>query len=89
MACKTAIPLSLASKRIHNSVDMMVTKAEKMFYNCEYKKCMQILDEYVLSKVRNVENNNIFSLIQNFQGRSFPCKWINCVDWLLGRVKRV
>lgn len=41
---KTALMFPVANDRLKNSLDVMVAKAEKRFYNCEYRKCMQILD---------------------------------------------
>lgn len=32
-------------ERLEESVDLLVAKAEKFFYNCEYSKCLKILDE--------------------------------------------
>lgn len=43
--CKYPIQLTAALQKVQSSLDIMVTKAEKLFYNCEYKKCMNILDE--------------------------------------------
>lgn len=34
-----------ALKLLENSVDILVAKAEEYFYNCEYKKCLKIIDE--------------------------------------------
>ena len=33
------------------SVDVMMSKAEKCFYNCEYKKCIKIIEEYVTNQL--------------------------------------
>lgn len=41
---KTAVTLSIVGDRLKNSLDVMVAKAEKRFYTCEYRKCLQILD---------------------------------------------
>lgn len=34
-----------AIKLLENSVDIMVAKAEELFYNCEYKRSLKIIDE--------------------------------------------
>lgn len=39
------LPLKICSERIKNSIDLLAAKAEKHFYNCEYNKCLKILDE--------------------------------------------
>lgn len=41
------LPLSLCMDRIKKSTDVMAATAEKLFYDCEYKKSIQILSEYV------------------------------------------
>lgn len=41
------LSLSLCMDRIKKSTDVMAAKAEKLFYDCEYKKSIQILSEYV------------------------------------------
>jgi anaphase-promoting complex subunit 6 len=49
--CKTiksiesALMTKNALKLLEYSVDSKVAKAEEMFYNCEYKKCLKIIDE--------------------------------------------
>jgi anaphase-promoting complex subunit 6 len=40
--------VKLALERLNYSVDVMAAKAEKYFYDCEYRKCTKILEEYVL-----------------------------------------
>lgn len=40
------VSVSWACRQLkEHSVDMMVAHAEKLFYNSEYKQCMQLLDE--------------------------------------------
>lgn len=34
-----------ALKQLEESVDVKVSKAEELFYNCEYKKCLKIVNE--------------------------------------------
>lgn len=41
------IPLSLCMERIQKSTDVMAAEAEYLFYDCEYKKSLQVLNEYV------------------------------------------
>lgn len=43
--CQTGAPLALCLNRIQKSVDLMAAEAERLFYDCEYKKCMKVLDE--------------------------------------------
>lgn len=31
--------------RLQESVDILVSKSEKYFYNCEYAKCLKVLQE--------------------------------------------
>lgn len=45
------LPLSLCMERIRKSTDVMAAKAEKLFYDCEYKRSIQILNEYVNLKL--------------------------------------
>jgi len=40
-----ALTADNALKLLENSVDIMVAKAEEFFYNCEYKKCLKIIEE--------------------------------------------
>lgn len=40
-----ALALSLCMKRIQKSTDVMAAEAEKLFYDCEYKKSFKILNE--------------------------------------------
>lgn len=40
-----ALTADNALKLLENSVDIMVSKAEEFFYNCEYKKCLKIIEE--------------------------------------------
>lgn len=40
-----AIALPAACGQLEHSVDLMVARAEKLFYNCEYKKCVRLLDD--------------------------------------------
>ena len=42
---KTILPLTTCLSRIQKSTDMMAAEAEKLFYDCEYKKCYKILQE--------------------------------------------
>ncbi|XP_055906784.1 cell division cycle protein 16 homolog [Eupeodes corollae] len=39
------IPLSACLARIEKSTDLLAGKALKLFYNCEYKHCLQVLNE--------------------------------------------
>ncbi|XP_019532299.3 cell division cycle protein 16 homolog [Aedes albopictus] len=45
MKSPSAINLQSCVDRLDNCVDLVVSKAEKYFYNCDYKKCMQVIDE--------------------------------------------
>jgi len=40
-----ALTTSRALLLLDNSVDVMVSRAEELFYNCEYKKCIKVIDE--------------------------------------------
>lgn len=40
-----ALTADNALKLLENSVDIMIAKAEELFYNCEYKKCLKIIEE--------------------------------------------
>ena len=33
-----------ALQLLENSVDVMVSKAEELFYNCEYKRCIKLVE---------------------------------------------
>lgn len=39
------VPLQTANTRLEESVALITAKAETLFYNNEYKKCSQILEE--------------------------------------------
>lgn len=39
------LSLSLCMERIQKSTDVMASEAEKLFYDCDYKKSSQILNE--------------------------------------------
>lgn len=41
------IPLQIASTKLDHSVDSITAKAETYFYNNEYKKSSEILNEWV------------------------------------------
>ncbi|XP_058456393.1 cell division cycle protein 16 homolog [Malaya genurostris] len=45
MQSPSAINIQSCFDRLENCVDLVVSKAEKFFYNCDYKKCMKIIDE--------------------------------------------
>lgn len=45
MKSPSAINFQSCIDRLDSCVDLVVSKAEKFFYNCDYKKCMQIIDE--------------------------------------------
>lgn len=45
MKSPSAINIQSCVDRLDNCVDLVVCKAEKYFYNCDYKKCMKIIDE--------------------------------------------
>lgn len=42
---KEIVTNELALKLLDNSVDVKVAKAEELFYNCEYKKCLNIIND--------------------------------------------
>lgn len=42
---KTAQPLSLSLERLNQSIDLRVDHIETLFYNSEYKKCLNLLDK--------------------------------------------
>lgn len=46
-----AMILSTCMSRIQKSTDIMAAEAEKLFYDCEYKKSFKILNEYGLSEL--------------------------------------
>lgn len=46
---ENAILLNTCLTRIQKSTDIMAAEAEKLFYDCEYKKSFKILNEYVRS----------------------------------------
>lgn len=49
-AAVAPIALDVACRQLkENSVDMIVANAERLFYNSEYKQCMQVLDECFLA----------------------------------------
>jgi hypothetical protein len=39
-----ALTTSKALQMLGNSVDVMVAKAEELFYNCEYKRCIKVIE---------------------------------------------
>lgn len=41
----TCLPISLCLTRMQKSTDVMAAQAEKLFYDCEYKKGFKILNE--------------------------------------------
>ncbi|XP_038122954.1 cell division cycle protein 16 homolog [Culex quinquefasciatus] len=41
----SAIAIGNCFDRLDGCVDLVVSKAEKFFYNCDYKKCMKVIDE--------------------------------------------
>lgn len=51
ITCKTiknqedALTADEAVRILEQSVDIMVAKSEEMFYNCEYKRCLKIIEE--------------------------------------------
>ncbi|XP_055614198.1 cell division cycle protein 16 homolog [Uranotaenia lowii] len=45
MQSPSAIAVQHCFDRLENCVDLVVSQAEKHFYNCDYKKCMKIIDE--------------------------------------------
>lgn len=42
---KNILPLTTCLSRIQRSTDMMAAEAEKLFYDCEYKKSYKVLQE--------------------------------------------
>lgn len=42
---KEIVTSDKALKTLEESVDVKVAKAEELFYNCEYKKCLKIINE--------------------------------------------
>lgn len=42
---KCLIPLNTCFERLDTSMDIVIEKAESLFYNSEYKKSMNILEE--------------------------------------------
>lgn len=49
--------------RLELSVDVMISKAEKFFYNCEYKKCIKVIEEYD-TFLTSTLNYNMCSIIE-------------------------
>ncbi|XP_055523729.1 cell division cycle protein 16 homolog [Wyeomyia smithii] len=45
MQSPSAIGIQNCFERLEGCVDLVVSKAEKFFYNCDYKKCKKIIDE--------------------------------------------
>lgn len=43
----TLIPLNDCLARVQRSTDLLAAEAEKCFYDCDYKQCLKILNEYV------------------------------------------
>ncbi|KAL9894624.1 cell division cycle protein 16 isoform 1-T1 [Glossina fuscipes fuscipes] len=41
----TCLPISVCLTRVHKSTDVMAAQAEKLFYDCEYKKGFKILND--------------------------------------------
>ncbi|CAD7076949.1 unnamed protein product [Hermetia illucens] len=39
------VPMNSCMVKIQNSLDMMAATAERLFYDCDYKKCLKILEE--------------------------------------------
>lgn len=39
------VPVNSCMVKIQNSLDMMAATAERLFYDCDYKKCLKILEE--------------------------------------------
>lgn len=42
---QTGLCSTKALELLEMSVDVMISKAEEYFYNCEYKKCIKVIDE--------------------------------------------
>ncbi|XP_058839039.1 cell division cycle protein 16 homolog [Topomyia yanbarensis] len=45
MQSPSAINVQSCFDRLESCVDLVVSKAEKFFYNCDYKKCIKVIDE--------------------------------------------
>lgn len=39
------VSLTRAIQLLEHSVDVMASRAEELFYNCEYKRCIKVIDE--------------------------------------------
>lgn len=46
-AVRTWIPIQVGCDRLDQSIDIITEKAEALFYNNDYKKCIKVLDKYV------------------------------------------
>jgi anaphase-promoting complex subunit 6 len=54
---KTALSVEHALIALEQSVDVLVAKAEEMFYNCEYKRCLKIIERFFISLIFFLMNN--------------------------------
>lgn len=52
----TLIPLGECLNRVQRSTDMMAAEAEKCFYDCDYKQCLKILNEYLRPRLSGILN---------------------------------
>lgn len=77
-----------ALQLLENSVDVMVSKAEELFYNCEYKRCIKVIEKLVL---RNLYDNFFLLNYCRFQySRTRPVSQENsvCANWMLDGASR-
>lgn len=73
------IPMQVGCNRLERSVDLITEQASALFYNSEYKNCVEVLDElsqYLefgmvsISFETNKKCRLSYYVLQNFQSRS-------------------
>jgi hypothetical protein len=57
-----ALSTAKALQMLESSVDVMVAHAEELFYNCEYKRCIKVIERYDDSRIFLI-NLGFFQLI--------------------------
>uniref|UniRef100_A0A182JCQ4 Uncharacterized protein n=1 Tax=Anopheles atroparvus TaxID=41427 RepID=A0A182JCQ4_ANOAO len=45
VAGTSVLPLSQCMSKLELSIDLMIARAEKFFYNCDYRQCIKLLEE--------------------------------------------
>lgn len=90
------ISIKVGCDRMEHSVDLITEQASALFYNSEYKNCIEILDElsqylkFVSISLEIYRNKKchffiMFFFFQNFQSRSISWPCTGHTDWLFDR----